>query len=113
MSTYNFATIDGIFFCYLDGQKFQTKLELLKHIVFEHRGDQDKLKAWGMSYRAIGDQANYLTGQQTIQLFKRQDRKKRHDKEIKKQSIQLVNHRNREKREMEKLAKDEKNWVKK
>ena len=38
------------YFCYLDGQKFSSRAELLSHIATDHKDDKEELAEWGISY---------------------------------------------------------------
>ena len=69
-SLYDFATIDGEYFCYLDDKRFSQKVELLNHIGNAHMEDQDQceLAQWGIDWRIATSQAEFLNRKLSLRL---------------------------------------------
>ena len=86
----------GTFFCYLDGQRFATKLQLLNHLGCEHVKDQEKLAKWGINWMAVCKQAEFLNGQLTITLDRKKDKMRMVQKEIRGQALQILKQRERD-----------------
>ena len=60
LSVYRFATINGLYFCYLDGSRFTSTLQLLYHLGSEHYLETAKLRAWGLDLKAVVAQASTM-----------------------------------------------------
>ena len=60
LSVYSLATVDGFYFCYLDGRRFTSKLQLLYHLGAEHHLETEKLRAWGFDLKAVVAQATTM-----------------------------------------------------
>ena len=86
-SIYNFALDGEDYFCYLDGKKFNNRLQLLEHFADCHREEQDKLAQWGINWRAALSQADFLSGRQAFRLEDVKSRMKRITAEHRKQAV--------------------------
>ena len=82
LSVYRFATIDGLYFCYLDGMRFTSSLQLLYHLGAEHHLEAGKLRAWGLDLKAVVAQASTMGVAEGKHAMERACRKKLFNEEV-------------------------------
>jgi len=90
LSVYRFATIDGLYFCYLDGRRFTSSLQLLYHLGAEHHLETEKLRAWGFDLKAVVAQASTMGVAEGKRAMERACKKKQFNEEVRRQAIEVA-----------------------
>ena len=90
LSAYNFATVGGSFFCYLDGERFTSRLQLLYHLGKEHHLETGRLRVWGLDLKGVVAQACTMGVAEGRKSLKRACEKKQFNEEVRRQAVEAA-----------------------
>ena len=90
LSVYRLATVDGLYFCYMDGKRYTSKLKLLHHLATSHHLETEKLRAWGFDLKAVVAQASTMGVAEGRQVMANACKKKQFDQEVRRQAIEAA-----------------------
>ena len=96
LSEYRLPVVNGKYFCFLDGQLFASKLELLYHLGSEHAEEAAKLRQWGLELKGVVAQASTMGVEEGRKSMLKSVKKKYVATSIKAAAIELIRRNRRD-----------------